>query len=47
MIPLLLIIIVILIFGVVGAIKIAFWTFLIALAIAVVAAFIGRSAFSR
>lgn len=47
MIPLLLLIIVVLLLGVVGAIKLAFWVFLIALAIAVVAAYFGRAMFSR
>jgi hypothetical protein len=38
---------IVLVLGVVGAIKLAFWVFLIALAVAVIAAFLGRSVFSR
>lgn len=44
---LLFIILLILAFGVLGAIKVAAWVLLIALALALVAGFVGRSAFSR
>jgi hypothetical protein len=44
---LLLLILALLVFGVWGAIKLAFWVILIALAIALVAAFLGRSLFAR
>jgi hypothetical protein len=44
---LLLFILALLVFGVWGAIKLAFWVILIALAIALVAAFLGRSRFAR
>jgi hypothetical protein len=44
---LLLIILAVLVLGVVGAIKLAFWVFLIALAIAVIIGFAGRSAWTR
>ncbi len=44
---LLLFILAVLLIGVVGAIKLTFWVLLIALAIVVVAGFVGRSAFSR
>jgi len=44
---LLLIILAILVLGVVGAIKLAFWVFLIAIAIAVVIGLAGRSAWTR
>jgi hypothetical protein len=47
MIWLLLLILVILVVGVWGAIKIAFWVILIALLIALLAGFLGRSAFTR
>jgi hypothetical protein len=47
MIWLLLLILVILVVGVWGAIKIAFWVILIALLIALLAGFLGRSVFSR
>lgn len=44
---LLLFILAVLLIGVVGAIKLTAWVLLIALAIAVIAGFVGRSAFSR
>jgi hypothetical protein len=44
---LLFLILLILAFGVIGAIKLAAWVFLIALAVALFAGFVGRSAFSR
>ena len=47
MIWLLLLILVILVVGVWGAIKIAFWVILIALLIALLAGFLGRGLFSR
>ena len=47
MIWLLLLILVILVVGVWGTIKIAFWVILIALLIALLAGFLGRSVFSR
>ena len=47
MIWLLLFILLILIVGVVGAIKIALWVILLALVVAVLAGFMGRSMFSR
>lgn len=47
MLLLLFIILLILAFGVLGAIKVAAWVLLIALALALVAGFVGRSAFSR
>ena len=43
---LLLIILAILLFGVWGAIKLTFWVLLIALAVAVIAGFLGRSMFT-
>jgi uncharacterized membrane protein len=46
-IPLLLLIILILVFGIVGAIKVAAWVLLIALAAAVLAGFLGRSLLRR
>jgi hypothetical protein len=42
---LLLLILALLLFGVWGAIKVAFWVFLIALAVALVAGFLGRGLF--
>jgi hypothetical protein len=42
---LILLILALIVFGVVGAIKIAFWVLLIALAVAVVAGFLGRGLF--
>jgi hypothetical protein len=47
MIWLLLFILAILILGVWGAVKLAFWVILIALAIAILAAFLGRGLFTR
>ena len=47
MIWLLLLILLILLVGVWGAVKIAFWVVLIALVVGVVAAFMGRSLFAR
>ena len=47
MIWLLLFILLILIVGVVGAVKIAFWAILLALLVAVLVGFIGRSLFTR
>ena len=44
---LLLLILAVLIFGVWGAVKVAFWVLLIALAVAVVAGFLGRGLFVR
>ena len=46
MIWLLLLILAILVFGVVGAIKLAFWVLLLAVLVAVVAGFLGRGLFS-
>jgi hypothetical protein len=46
MIWLLLLILAVLVFGVIGAIKLAFWVLLIALLVAVVAGFLGRSLFT-
>ncbi len=45
MLFLILLILALIVFGVVGAIKIAFWVLLIALAVAVVAGFLGRGLF--
>jgi hypothetical protein len=47
MIFLILLILALVVFGIWGAIKIAFWVLLIALAIALVAGFLGRGLFSR
>ncbi len=47
MIWLAVIILALLAFGIWGAIKLTFWVLLIALAIALVAGFLGRSLFSR
>jgi hypothetical protein len=44
---LLLLILAVLIFGVWGAVKVAFWVLLIALAVAIVAGFLGRGLFVR
>jgi len=44
---LLLLILAVLIFGVWGAVKVAFWVLLIALVVAVVAGFLGRGLFVR
>jgi hypothetical protein len=44
---LLLLILAILLFGVWGAIKLTFWVLLIALAVAVIAGFLGRSMFTN
>ena len=44
---LLLLILAVLIFGVWGAVKVAFWVLLIALAVAVIAGFLGRGLFTR
>ena len=44
---LILLILALLIFGIVGAIKIAFWILLIALAVSLVLAFLGRGLFAR
>jgi hypothetical protein len=44
---LLLLILAVLVFGVWGAVKVAFWVLLIALAVAVVAGFLGRGLFVR
>jgi uncharacterized protein (UPF0333 family) len=41
------VILLILVLGVVGAIKLAFWVLLIAIVIAVVAGYLGRAMFSR
>ncbi len=46
MIALLVVIVIVLALGILGAIKLAAWVFLIALAIAAVAAYVGRSALS-
>ena len=46
MIWLLLLILAILVFGVIGAIKLAFWVLLLAVLIAVVAALLGRGLFT-
>ncbi len=47
MIFLILLILALVLFGIWGAIKIAFWVLLIALAVAIVAGFLGRGLFSR
>jgi hypothetical protein len=47
MIFLLLLILALVVFGIWGAIKIAFWVLLIALALALVAGFLGRGLFGR
>lgn len=47
LIPLLIIIVLILIFGVIGAIKVAFWTLLLAILVCAIIGFLGRAAFSR
>lgn len=47
MLWLLLLILVVLAFGIWGAVKLALWVLLIALLIAVVAGFLGRRAFAR
>ena len=44
---LLLLILAVLVFGIWGAVKVAFWVLLIALAVAVVAGFLGRGLFVR
>lgn len=44
---LLIFLLLVLLVGVVGAIKVTFWALLIALLVVVVAAFLGRAAFSR
>jgi hypothetical protein len=44
---LLLLILAVLLFGIWGAVKIAFWVLLIALAVAIVAGFLGRGLFTR
>ena len=44
---LLLLILAVLVFGVWGAVKVAFWVLLIALAVAVVAGFLGRGLLTR
>ena len=44
---LLILILAILVFGVVGAIKVAFWILLIALAVSLLLGFLGRSLFAR
>jgi hypothetical protein len=44
---LVLLLLAILIFGIWGAIKLAFWVILIALAVALVLAFLGRGLFAR
>jgi hypothetical protein len=44
---LLILILALLIFGVVAAIKIAFWVLLIAVAVSVILAFMGRGLFAR
>ena len=44
---LLLLILAVLVFGVWGAVKVAFWVLLIALAVAIIAGFLGRGLFVR
>jgi hypothetical protein len=44
---LLLLILAVLLFGIWGAVKVAFWVLLIALAVAIVAGFLGRGLFTR
>ena len=47
MVPLLVLIVAILILGVVGAIKLALWVLLLAIVVALIVGFLGRTAFSR
>jgi hypothetical protein len=47
MIPLLLLLLLIIAFGVWGAIKLAFWVLLIALVAALIIGFFGRTSFTR
>jgi hypothetical protein len=47
MVPLLLLIVLILVFGVVGAVKLALWVLLLAVVLAAIVGFLGRASLGR